>query len=56
VVDVALPLLRADAQLAVRQQRRPSAGHVHWFRRTGDDPFSGASLYTCRCGQVRPSF
>jgi hypothetical protein len=35
--------------------RRP-AWHVHWFRRTGDDPFSGASLYTCRCGVVRPGF
>ncbi|MGY1642833.1 hypothetical protein ACI782_17140 [Geodermatophilus sp. SYSU D00703] len=35
-----------------RQLQRP---HVHWFRRLGDDPFSGASLYACRCGQVRPA-
>ena len=28
--------------------------HVHWFVRSGDDPFSSASLYTCRCGVVRP--
>lgn len=31
-----------------------SALHVHRFRRTGDDPFSNASLYACRCGVVRP--
>lgn len=30
-----------------------SAAHVHWFRRVGDDAFSGSSLYACRCGQVR---
>ncbi len=29
-------------------------GHVHWFRRLGDDPFSSAVLYRCRCGQVSP--
>jgi len=28
--------------------------HLHRFRRIGDDPFSGASLYGCRCGAVRP--
>jgi hypothetical protein len=30
---------------------------VHWhrFRWTGDDAFSGASLYACRCGEVRPA-
>jgi hypothetical protein len=26
--------------------------HVHRYRRSGDDPFSSASLYTCRCGVV----
>src|SRR3712207_2420713 len=29
--------------------------HVHWFRRVGDDAFSGAALYACRCGEVRPA-
>jgi hypothetical protein len=29
---------------------------VHWFRRYGDDPYSGASLYACRCRAVRPGF
>ncbi|MCZ2813445.1 hypothetical protein O2W15_18595 [Modestobacter sp. VKM Ac-2979] len=33
---------------------RPSPVHLHRYRRTGDDPFSGASLYACRCGVVRP--
>jgi len=28
---------------------------MHRFRRIGDDPFSGASLYACRCGLVRPA-
>ena len=28
--------------------------HVHRFRRAGDDWFSSASLYACRCGVVRP--
>lgn len=32
----------------------PSPLHLHRYRRTGDDPFSGASLYACRCGVVRP--
>ena len=35
---------------------RPAPWHVHWFRGAGDDPFSSATLYRCRCGQVRPSF
>jgi hypothetical protein len=30
--------------------------HLHWFRRLGDDPYSGAVLYVCRCGAVRPGF
>ncbi|MGY2066420.1 hypothetical protein [Blastococcus sp. SYSU DS0619] len=34
---------------------RPTPTHVHWFRYRGDDPFSGSSLYACRCGQVRAS-
>jgi hypothetical protein len=34
---------------------RPRLLHVHWFRRVGDDPFSSASLYVCRCGVVRPA-
>lgn len=29
-------------------------GHLHWFRYAGADPFSGSSLYACRCGVVRP--
>ncbi|MCZ2817382.1 hypothetical protein [Modestobacter sp. VKM Ac-2984] len=33
---------------------RPSSAHLHHYRRAGDDPFSGASLYACRCGVVRP--
>lgn len=33
-------------------RRRP--GHLHRFRRVSDDAFSSASLYTCRCGVVRP--
>ncbi|MCZ2825553.1 MULTISPECIES: hypothetical protein [unclassified Modestobacter] len=35
-------------------RRRPSPVHLHHYRRAGDDPFSGASLYACRCGVVRP--
>ncbi|MGY2083189.1 hypothetical protein [Blastococcus sp. SYSU DS0539] len=36
-----------------RGPHRRRRGHVHWFRRIGDDPFSTATLYGCRCGQVR---
>jgi hypothetical protein len=34
-----------------------SGGRAHWhrFRWTGDDAFSGSSLYACRCGVVRPA-
>ncbi|WP_166520872.1 hypothetical protein [Modestobacter roseus] len=32
----------------------PAPRHLHRWRRLGDDPFSGASLYRCRCGVVRP--
>ncbi|MCZ2829877.1 hypothetical protein O2W14_13620 [Modestobacter sp. VKM Ac-2986] len=28
--------------------------HLHRYTRSGDDPFSGSSLYRCRCGVVRP--
>ncbi|MGY1594306.1 hypothetical protein ACI79D_20205 [Geodermatophilus sp. SYSU D00708] len=27
----------------------------HRFRWAGEDAFSGASLYACRCGAVRPA-
>jgi hypothetical protein len=27
----------------------------HRFRWVGEDAFSGASLYACRCGVVRPA-
>ncbi|MGY1846845.1 MULTISPECIES: hypothetical protein [unclassified Blastococcus] len=36
--------------------RRVAAAHVHWFRRVGQDPFSSATLYACRCGEVRAGF
>ncbi|WP_336033940.1 hypothetical protein [Geodermatophilus sp. FMUSA9-8] len=29
--------------------------HWHRFRWVGEDAFSGASLYACRCGVVRPA-
>ena len=29
--------------------------HLHRYTRSGDDPFSGSSLYRCRCGVVRPA-
>ena len=35
---------------------RPAPWHVHWFSGAGADPFSSATLYRCRCGQVRPGF
>jgi hypothetical protein len=28
--------------------------HIHWFRWQASAPFSNGSLYTCRCGDVRP--
>ncbi|MFQ1003259.1 hypothetical protein [Modestobacter sp. SSW1-42] len=31
-----------------------TALHLHRYTRSGDDPFSGSSLYRCRCGVVRP--
>jgi hypothetical protein len=30
--------------------------HVHLYRRTSEDPFSGHNLYACRCGRVRHGF
>ncbi|NEK84279.1 hypothetical protein GCU60_00615 [Blastococcus saxobsidens] len=47
----------APATTADRQQRLRSTAvrHVHWFRYSGADPFSGSSMYSCRCGVVRPS-
>ncbi len=29
--------------------------HRHRFRWVREDPFSGSSLYACRCGVVRPA-
>jgi hypothetical protein len=43
-----------DVELRVRQ-RRPGLVHLHRLRRVGDDSFSGAGLYACSCGVVRPS-
>jgi hypothetical protein len=37
-----------------RSSRRSHRLHVHWFRWVGSDAFSSASLYACRCGEVRP--
>jgi hypothetical protein len=28
--------------------------HLHRYTWAADDPFSGSSLYRCRCGVVRP--
>jgi len=39
---------------APRNQQPTTRLHVHLYRRLGDDPFSGASLYACRCGVIRP--
>jgi hypothetical protein len=36
-------------------RRRLPVVHLHRLRHTGDDPFSGATLYACRCGVVRPA-
>jgi hypothetical protein len=41
---------------AARSRTEKVRTHVHWFRRIGDDHFSAAVLYACRCGQVRPGF
>ena len=30
--------------------------HVHLYRWSGEDPFSGHNLYACRCGRVRHGF
>ncbi|WP_199506477.1 hypothetical protein [Geodermatophilus sp. TF02-6] len=38
----------------VGRRRLALIGHLHWFRWAGEDPFSNASCYACRCGVVRP--
>ncbi|MCZ2836059.1 hypothetical protein [Modestobacter sp. VKM Ac-2985] len=50
-----LPASAAGLPWVLRPARRGSSPvHLHRYRRTGDDPFSSASLYACRCGVVRP--
>ena len=56
-----MPLLSlADPELDVTEILQPPTAeaqwHLHWFRRVGDDPFSGSTLYACRCGVVRSGF
>ncbi|MDP5183808.1 hypothetical protein QOZ88_14305 [Blastococcus sp. BMG 814] len=36
--------------------RRGPAVHLHRFRWLGPDAFSSATLYRCRCGEVRSGF
>lgn len=68
MVEVAQPLLTQHIETPsvprpalrpvpgpVEELKRPSALHVHWFRWSGEDAFSGSSLYACRCGQARSS-
>jgi len=49
----------AGVILPFRNPRTPGrtlvTGHWHRFRWSRDDAFSGSSLYTCRCGVVRPA-
>jgi hypothetical protein len=47
---------RVVAVPSVSPVRRPARLHVHWFRRSGADAFSSATLYACRCGQGRSGF
>jgi hypothetical protein len=64
MVNRSLPLRRRIGQddhvtTPIRAQqagaRRTSVlGHWHRFRWVGEDAFSTASLYACRCGVVRP--
>ena len=49
------PLPTAAGRASPRGTRRAPA-HLHLFRRVGDDPFSSATLYACRCGEVRSGF
>ncbi|WP_369140770.1 hypothetical protein [Modestobacter versicolor] len=49
-----LPRARVGSPRAAVPLRRPGRLHLHRFRRSGDDPFSSAVLYACRCGVVRP--
>ncbi|WP_281270272.1 hypothetical protein [Geodermatophilus normandii] len=37
-----------------RRRARTWSWHLHRYRWVRDDPFSGSSLYACRCGVVRP--
>ncbi|SDY75388.1 hypothetical protein SAMN05661080_04499 [Modestobacter sp. DSM 44400] len=45
---------RNTGSLTLRPGLAARLPHVHLFSRRGDDPFSSASLYACRCGVVRP--
>jgi hypothetical protein len=51
-----LPVVRR-ARSGEGEASTSSGGRAHWhrFRWTGDDAFSGSSLYACRCGVVRPA-
>lgn len=55
-----MPVQNSSPERSVTRARsgsgRPAPWHVHWFQAAGADPFSSASLYRCRCGQVRPGF
>jgi hypothetical protein len=51
----AVAVTRRAAQ-AVGQPSQLRIPHVHSFSHLGDDPFSSAALYRCRCGVVRPGF
>ncbi|SDF64790.1 hypothetical protein SAMN05660662_2904 [Blastococcus aurantiacus] len=55
-VSVPKSLPRRSAGRARSGAGRPAPWHLHWFRSAGADPFSSATLYRCRCGQVRPGF
>jgi hypothetical protein len=54
------PVIRALTARATSAGTLPGAAgsarvlHLHRYSWTGDDPFSGSSLYRCRCGVVRP--
>ncbi|CCG01366.1 protein of unknown function [Blastococcus saxobsidens DD2] len=47
--SVGLPRLASLVRRASSATR-----HLHHFRWRSPDPFSGSSLYACRCGEVRP--
>ena len=52
----AILLEQQDDRVRGSRSRRRLPGHLHWFRWAGRDPFSSATLYACRCGEVRPGF